>query len=480
VRSYATSFLAVIFLIAGNTNDIFATSPTSDIANQSQQNKAPGIFSGTLNLVLANRKGFVIVTDSRRSSPNRFDCNGELSSHCDDSQKLFRTTANSAMAIAGFASGGAGTPFDLEVAAILRRKFGPNGIRGDTVFGESGLSGQEPIPLIGDWCLLVLEPALTGLFSLLPYEDVRWAASSLDQFEFIVTIAGISKDGFPHIDKILFLPRVDDLPWLGTLLPHFLTLRSDVKANHFLWESAGLDDVARKILDGSTKGEEIDSEDQAIKNYLQKKGDGRLDKMTLKEMKSLAISILRATERKYGPWVGGEDEIGVFTTKKCSEWDLPKLPRSAKLPPLFALTAGLSFDSGSTRWAPGFSLAGFQDPFMANDAGELVPQFFLANLFQNVTIRADGNYFVGNHFESVTFLYDGGSGGMAKNQYDSCTVQTPANVQIGGNFQELRNCRLAVATATERDGAQVIGRKSYLRYTPCPPRLGGCAVLSPQ
>src|SRR5713226_5839041 len=65
------------------------------------------VSSGTLNLILANRNGFVIAADSRRSDPRTaFNCGGVIQHYCDDSQKLFRTAEKSAMVIAGFAAGG--------------------------------------------------------------------------------------------------------------------------------------------------------------------------------------------------------------------------------------------------------------------------------------------------------------------------------------------------------------------------------------
>src|ERR1039458_3668293 len=63
------------------------------------------LASGTLNIILANKNGFVIGADSRMSSDTSFDCEGKLQLYCDNSQKLFRSTSHSAMAIAGFAVG---------------------------------------------------------------------------------------------------------------------------------------------------------------------------------------------------------------------------------------------------------------------------------------------------------------------------------------------------------------------------------------
>src|SRR5579863_2847124 len=144
----------------------------SDISKPSGE-----VASGTLNLVLANRNGFVIVTDSRMSSDNAFHCHDETSSpscdnqlqhkttfYCDDSQKLFRTGHGSAAAIAGFAVGhDYPSPLRLQIADIMRRKFGPSGMTGDTAFGEVNLPNRPDTRQVGDWAELVLQPALTEL-----------------------------------------------------------------------------------------------------------------------------------------------------------------------------------------------------------------------------------------------------------------------------------------------------------------------------
>src|SRR5438128_903144 len=67
--------------------------------------------AGTLNLLLANKNGFVIAADSRRTRSRD-------GAHWDDSQKLFRVGPRSALVMAGFASWAApGSPLDVQVAS---------------------------------------------------------------------------------------------------------------------------------------------------------------------------------------------------------------------------------------------------------------------------------------------------------------------------------------------------------------------------
>src|SRR5271170_2628571 len=93
--------------------------PAQVAAQQENSQSNPVMASGTLNLVLANKNGFVVAADSRMSSDHPFLCEGKRQLYCDNSQKLFRTTPNSAMVIAGFAVGQFKSPLDLAVASVI-------------------------------------------------------------------------------------------------------------------------------------------------------------------------------------------------------------------------------------------------------------------------------------------------------------------------------------------------------------------------
>jgi hypothetical protein len=112
------------------------------------QSQNTEIASGTLNLVLANKNGFVIAADSRMSSVTPFFCRGQSQTHCDDSQKLFRTGPKSALVIAGFAVGGNNSPLDLAIASVLRKRFG-NGLESDIHVPDivNGLANQLEMAL---------------------------------------------------------------------------------------------------------------------------------------------------------------------------------------------------------------------------------------------------------------------------------------------------------------------------------------------
>jgi hypothetical protein len=117
--------------LAGILLFAFTIAQQPSCAGQNNERDPSTIASGTLNLILANKNGFVIAADSRMSSDSEFLCGTQLKLFCDNSQKLFRTSPNSALAIAGFAVEKDYSPLDLAVASVLRKRFGPKGFPTD-------------------------------------------------------------------------------------------------------------------------------------------------------------------------------------------------------------------------------------------------------------------------------------------------------------------------------------------------------------
>ena len=82
------------------------------------------IQTGTLNVVLANRNGVVIAADSRRSSDQLFDCNGNQQKFCDDSQKLFETGGTSVHSAQPTSTGGMKCSAAANSVCPRKRQFG--------------------------------------------------------------------------------------------------------------------------------------------------------------------------------------------------------------------------------------------------------------------------------------------------------------------------------------------------------------------
>lgn len=146
----------------------------------------PVLASGTLNLVLANKKGIVIATDSRMSSDTPFPCGNLMQRYCDNSQKLFRTGDRSALAIAGFAVGKRNSPVDLGLASVLRKRFGTGRLPGE----------QGEVALVAEWAELALQQVLTGVAALYDPTTTR-----SDNLFLMATFVGFDKKAEPVIKQ---------------------------------------------------------------------------------------------------------------------------------------------------------------------------------------------------------------------------------------------------------------------------------------
>jgi len=84
--------------------------------------------TGTLNLLLANRRGFVIAADSRMTQLS------QPMQHWDDSQKVFKVGPKAAMAIAGLPVG--------HVVAPSSTKWPPHSGKNSAIVNGRQASGK--------------------------------------------------------------------------------------------------------------------------------------------------------------------------------------------------------------------------------------------------------------------------------------------------------------------------------------------------
>ncbi len=388
---------------------------------RAQVSGGPVVASGTINIVLSNKNGFVIAADSRMSSDKLFDCNGRQRLYCDNSQKLFRTGRNSAVVIAGFAVGLAHSPLDLTVASVLRKKFGPQGIPGQ--LGE--------IPFASDWIQSALQQALTGVAALDDPETTLPESLGLT-----ATFAGFDKNKQPILKQLFFRESWKPAGPLNVKAPDYEVISgSAAPAGKFVPVTAGISCVANAILDGYYK-----TADPVIQRYYQKRHEQKLDSISLAEMKSLALVILRET-RKFTDKVGGEDQIGVFPVDDNVQWFLPPLPVDKELPARFYLWKGLECAEKVPQCnsVNGRSVF-FMDPQDALD--EPIAKFFLAGQFRNIPVALDNNYFINDSFDGTTLKWRGGRFYMHSINFKNCVVELPEGAQLPSNSELNGKCQL--------------------------------------
>jgi hypothetical protein len=381
-----------------------------------------------LNLVLANKNGFVIAADSRMSSTNGvpFPCRGQLQTYCDDSQKLFRTGPKSALVIAGYAVGG-NSPFNFAIASVLKHKFG-NGLQSDARVTEmvSGLANQ-------------LEMAL---------ENVAEAAGAdtLPQ-PLAVTLARIDENHIPVLRQFVFTGswQTDEHPNGGPNSPPNSPIRAvvynhtdsgDVLISHFARVPVGIRLVADQILSRQYFNFTASS---VIQSYYQAANENKLDEMSLESMKTLASSILSETE-KFADAVGGEDQIGVFpaTDSGQTEFHLPT-----------QLATGAQLLQNVIRWqgiecsnrTPPCGQAPSDFGISTDRAAQPYIKYFYSSKFRDIPVSLDYNVFVANNFDRVTFKWRGSWVFMARNSATDCTLEMPETLTLMPP-PELSSCRI--------------------------------------
>lgn len=366
--------------------------------------------TGTLNLLLANRRGFVIAADSRRTQlfPRM---------HWDDSQKLFRAGPKSALVIAGFATWASqGSPIDVQVASVFREEFADH----------EWTSGKR---LVTDMPGLIRTSVGYELQLFGALLATATPAPPADSLDFQALAAGINKAGKVQIVRFAFRPRVKLWGPFNLAIPSYDMNFTTTVVDHFVGLSAGADTVARAILDGT-----VETQDSRILNYYRSRSARQLDELSLVAMEGLAIAILAETKRATS-YVGGPDQIGVFSRGGSVEWILPQLPTDRQKLRSTILHVGFTYTpDGFTPQE--YSEAKGKNMFTAMSISLSQPfeqpftQVFVGARFRDVSVALDGNVFAGNRFSNVTFKYQGGLFFFGNNTIDSCVLESPPNVIV--------------------------------------------------
>jgi hypothetical protein len=386
---------------------------------QAQQTQNTELTSGTLNLVLTNKNGFVIAADSRMSSVTPFPCGRQSQTHCDDSQKLFRTGPKSALVIAGFAVGGNSSPLDLAIASVLRKKFGVNGLQSDI-----------QVPGIVSGLASELEMALTNIAEL--------AGENNPPPPLWVTLARINEDHIPVLRQFVFTGT-----WQNEQPPSGGPIRAvvyqhtdsrDVPISHFAPVPVGISCVAEQVLSGHYL-----TASPVIRSYYQATKDKKLDDMSLESMKALAGSILSETE-KFTDLVGGADQIGVFPAADAGqvEFHLPtQLATGAQLLPNILRWEGIECSNqtppcGTVPVSFSFGMERGAQPYI---------KYFYSSKFKDIPVSLDSNIFVANDFDKVTFKWTGSRFFMTRNSVANCTLEMPETL-MPPTMPELSSCHV--------------------------------------
>jgi 20S proteasome alpha/beta subunit len=320
----------------------------------------PGAAShGTINVVLGNANGLVVLTDSMATSGNQ--------QSAEPAQKLFRLDDRTVCTIAGLLS--AGIPFEAfypSTGAII-----------DAYRQE--LTGKPTRSITGK--LRDLEFRLNLILS-----GVAGARQSFDPsasaktYALDVIIAGYDADDHPRIEKLELRSRLVG----GRFESSTEQIVATDVSNKLVYVLGGMPDAAEALL---TAAPSTSPASPALAAYASSIARDGGESFSIQQMRDLAIELAAETHKSHAE-VGGPNQIAVLQNGRISGIVQPSLPKP-KAPLAFGLMQKFGADGDGA-------------------IGNLAPMLCIECSFKNLHLELDRNYFVGTTFENAVLIYDGG------------------------------------------------------------------------
>jgi hypothetical protein len=336
------------------------------------------VAHGTINIVLANQNGLVVLTDSMITAGDR---------HFSPGQKLFRLDDRTVCTIASFFSAPAPIPdLNTSTSAIIREYSRKSAAQSPQSMADKARS-----------LAMLFELHLSGI------ANMRDAVghSSIHDYAFELIVAGYDIDGIPKIVKITLGTHGEK----GLFSPNS-TLLSDIQDfailnvdKQLVWKLGGEPDVAERLLQnpGTLNG---DADLSAYATSLHENGGQSL---TLQQMTQLVKRLAFYTAKRY-PSVGGANQIAVLQggrIVKIEQQAFPEPPKALH----YALLVNNEYSGEVGMTLPG--------PIL----------FVRCNWTAMRSVALDGGYFIGNIFTRSVLTYDGGGGNLGSaNQVDNSVL----------------------------------------------------------
>lgn len=337
---------------------------------------------GTINVVLGNENGIVVLTDSRITLGN-----GDLSP--DPAQKLFKLDDRSVCTFAGFAyAPGSGDFFYTSSSAIIQE------------FSRQLSSTTQPISL--DEKIKALSYLFTRQLTALANvrDGAQQQGTDPANYSIWLTVAGYDTDGLPKIVQVK-LQNTASLPHVGNV--------PDDQFMEYAWPSAvtavgkplvkglaGIRYIADDILDDPRK---LESE-PAIRKYADAKEKDGGQSLTVADMKELAVQLALQTSKKERG-VGDANQIAILQKGRVVSVEQATYPTFPKPILDFTLINSSDFESDAT------GLVSIESKLPAVTRKMDVSVLYVKSLFARVRVDVDNNYFSGDTFYYSIVVYDG-------------------------------------------------------------------------
>jgi hypothetical protein len=343
------------------------------------------VARGAINIVLANKNGIVVLTDSMITAGSR-----QLP---EPGQKLFKLDDRTVCTIAGFV-GASGPVPDLytSTSAIIHEYVAQSA-------GQSAQSIHEKLSVLAQ----LFEGDLSGIANLRAETGM---AQPMDNYAFELTIAGYDVDGTPRIGQIV----LNTVPFHGLLSSEIQDVSiTDVK-KEFMYKLAGEPDIAERLLHdpGSAKN------DSVLRTYEASLRRDQGESLTIVQMKEIASRLARYTAQSY-PSVGGANQVAILQAGHVTNIEQATFIQPPRAPIRFSLMVDARVSGPHSM-----------------EIGPGVAVVFLRTAFERDRRPLDGHYFLSNAFTDSLLIYNGGPLSFDKsNQLTDCQLLLGARVTLG-------------------------------------------------
>jgi hypothetical protein len=371
----------------------FCCLPTLATADSSAPNP---VLTGTVNIVLANANGIVVLTDSNQTG--RYSTGEPFTSPL-SGQKLFRIDDRTVCSVAGFGSTSLPTfpEFTASIGGILDSYAAELRAKGGTHSFHEKLTSLD----------FFLEFRLSGIGNLQHLKQAQ-----LGDYGVELIMAGYDLDGTTKLGKIVVDTR---LSADGIFSPVLKKLTEATVGRDLAHETAGIGGAAvENILAYPAQF----AEEPEIGKYSASKASDRGSSLSAAELEALAKSLARhsafANSRYIGDshkmwWpVGGRNQIAILEKGLIQKIDQQLFEERGPHTPNVIMQMQNKFHEG---------------PVAPNPAPDILLMLYVKNLFQDSQISLDGTYFFDNEFDRVTLFYDGGVLGFdPSNRVTGCAL----------------------------------------------------------
>jgi hypothetical protein len=354
-----------------------------------------GVIHGTINVVLANENGMVVLADSMLT-------NGLNKQLPQPGKKLFRLDDHSVCAIAGIIASPSGSYKELDLSTVaIVNDYARQISKGPP------LTIQQKLRELAS----LLNISLSAVENVL---DANGKSPDPENYTLELIVAGYDTDGLLKIGNIRLQSRNQRSLLYSSL--EYGSIRT--VTNKLDTEFGGMPDRAKFILGHpeTVKG------DRAVLAYRKSLKLDSGKSLTLYELADLAKR-LKYYSTLVHPEVGGQDQIAILQAGRISSFSQPSFPDSASAL-RFSLMVDDSFSPG------GMVIRG--------------TAIFVRCSWNLTYVPLDGSFFISNEFKDSLLGYSGGP-----LHFDSTNRVVDSDLLVGPeanqNSAELRNLRLRIS-----------------------------------